>query len=189
VLAFNRHALTHGFFWFLSAPGFALLTVQGGRMLVARLWEHVATGARRRLLAPAAAGLLLLVAASHLPACFKDKETFERPGVRNMAIQFDTILGPGACVTSPEESVRPVMLYSRLRWAPPCIWPDPILELLAALDRGQASFERVVVILKASSKSRWPDFFAFLRRLAAERGVKAAAAGGVLSYTFKALRR
>jgi len=119
-----------------------------------------------------------------LQSIWPTKQAFEQEGYAQVAEQLDAIieaqLGSSVCITSPEDVLRPVMLYSHLRWAPPGAWPEKIRELVAWRDQGQAPYQHVLVIVSESSRQRWPKLFRYLESSSRQRIPAGEALGFVL---------
>jgi hypothetical protein len=96
--------------------------------------------------------------------------------------QVERLLGPDICLCSPEEDLRSVMLYSRLRWSPPTVDPALVRRVLEMRDAGHAAWSRFVVVVYADSRNRWPEFFKFLDEEAVRRGITPIIAQGAVAY-------
>jgi len=183
VVVFNRQAATHEYFWNLAAAGIPLVVVQAARILERALL-------RLGLAARGAAGIALLLplvfAAWSFVSVQPRKAAFEKTGNAALAAGMDEIMDlrfrVPICITSPEAALRPLMLYSRHRWAPPIFEPDDVLFVLREMDAGRAGFRRLVVLVAPASRARWPRLFTFLEEESRRRGIPPVPAGGVTAF-------
>ena len=185
VSLFNRQAAFHEYFWCLAAAGCPLLVLQGGRLVTALI---EGAGPARPLVRLSVVLVLVALSVLTLEGVWEKKEAFEGEGYADIAAQLDRLIdeqvGRDSCISSPEDSLRPALLYSKKRWTPPLIWPEKLRQILAARDAGRAGFKKLVVIVNSSSREKWPDLFSFLEQEAKVRNIEPIVVEDVLAYPF-----
>ncbi len=160
IVVFNARSNTHGYYWLLTAPAFAIYLVVLVRTLnhywaQYRSKESDLRDFGRGWSLPFLASSLILVgtlAATDGPRAWKLRAAFEAPGLAEMARGIDSFIPPGDWISSLDTQVIEACLYSERRWTPPLLTPEIIQGVLDARRSGQARFGKLWIQLSPQAE-------------------------------------